>query len=115
MQIQIGGSGGIENTGYSSSSVTVGGINIVAGVTASTGFIYYSNNTNNTNNGIYELINISGNTWILAGVTAVGALSYAVISGGTKTLSAILDRIRLTTINGTDQFDTGSVNIMYEG
>jgi len=34
---------------------------------------------------------------------------------GTKTLSATLDRIRLTTVNGTDTFDAGSVNIMYEG
>jgi hypothetical protein len=30
-------------------------------------------------------------------------------------LSATLDRIRLTTVNGTDTFDAGSVNIMYEG
>jgi hypothetical protein len=30
-------------------------------------------------------------------------------------LSGALDRIRLTTVNGTDTFDAGSVNIMYEG
>ena len=115
MQIQIGDSGGIENSGYISSSVTVGGTNIVAGIASSTGFVSYNNSTNNTYNGIYELINISGNTWILSGVTGNGAVGYAVISGGTKTLSAILDRIRVTTANGTDTFDAGQINIMYEG
>jgi len=33
---------------------------------------------------------------------------------GTKTISGVLDRIRLTTVNGTDTFDAGSVNILYE-
>jgi hypothetical protein len=35
--------------------------------------------------------------------------------GGSVTLSGTLDRIRLTTVNGTDTFDAGSVNIIYEG
>jgi hypothetical protein len=34
---------------------------------------------------------------------------------GSKTLSDTLDRVRLTTVNGTDTFDAGSVNIIYEG
>ena len=32
-----------------------------------------------------------------------------------KTISGILDRIRLTTVNGTDLFDAGSVSILVEG
>jgi hypothetical protein len=35
-------------------------------------------------------------------------------SSGTKSLSATLDRIRITTVNGTDTFDAGSINILYE-
>jgi hypothetical protein len=34
---------------------------------------------------------------------------------GTKTLSDTLDRVRITTVNGTDTFDAGTINIMYEG
>jgi hypothetical protein len=34
---------------------------------------------------------------------------------GTKTLSDTLTQIRITTVNGTDTFDAGSVNIIYEG
>lgn len=36
-------------------------------------------------------------------------------NGSIKTLSATLDRVRLTTVNGTDTFDAGLVNIIYEG
>ena len=35
--------------------------------------------------------------------------------GGTIALSSALDRVRITTVNGTDTFDAGSVNILYEG
>jgi hypothetical protein len=35
-------------------------------------------------------------------------------SGVSPTLSGTLDRVRLTTVNGTDTFDAGSVNILYE-
>ena len=33
---------------------------------------------------------------------------------GTVTLSGTLDRVRITTVNGTDTFDAGSINILYE-
>jgi hypothetical protein len=35
-------------------------------------------------------------------------------TAGSKTLSATLDRIRITTANGTDTFDAGTINIMWE-
>jgi hypothetical protein len=34
--------------------------------------------------------------------------------GGSKALSGTLDRIRITTVNGTDTFDAGTINILYE-
>ena len=37
------------------------------------------------------------------------------VGAGTKTLSGTLDRVRITTTNGTDTFDAGSINIFYEG
>ncbi len=58
---------------------------------------------------------MSGNTWEAIGlVYDFGDSSNSTVVGG-KTLSAILDRIRLTTVNGTDTFDAGQINIMYEG
>jgi hypothetical protein len=37
------------------------------------------------------------------------------MGGGSKTLSGTLDRVRITTVNGTDTFDAGTINILYEG
>jgi hypothetical protein len=63
------------------------------------------------------LLNSSANLWVASGVVGSVAPSYTQTDSlaGTKTLSGTLDRIRLTTVNGTDTFDAGSVNIMYEG
>jgi len=36
------------------------------------------------------------------------------MGGGTSALGGTLDRVRITTVNGTDQFDAGTVNILYE-
>ena len=35
--------------------------------------------------------------------------------GGFVALGGTLDRVRITTVNGTDTFDAGSINILYEG
>jgi len=37
------------------------------------------------------------------------------IGGTSPALSGTLDRVRITTAGGTDTFDAGSVNILYEG
>jgi hypothetical protein len=36
------------------------------------------------------------------------------MGSGTVTLSATLDRVRITTANGTDTFDAGSINLLLE-
>lgn len=57
---------------------------------------------------------VSGNTWAwtstLAQTTAAGSGSGA----GHKVFSGTLDRVRITTVNGTDTFDAGTINILYE-
>jgi hypothetical protein len=113
--IQIGDAGGIEDTGYLGDGFTSSG-----GATANTnytaGFGIGSGNqaAASISQGSFVLTKLSGNTWVIFG--AMGYSSAATISqtAGGKTLSAILDRIRLTTTNGTDSFDAGSVNILYE-
>jgi hypothetical protein len=57
---------------------------------------------------------IGSNVWIETSTISDESTSM-LLGAGRKTLSATLDRIRLTTVNGTDTFDSGSVNIMYEG
>jgi hypothetical protein len=108
--IQIGDSGGIENTSYVSSA------NYSTGTSdSSAGFIIlYAIVASSLNHGgAIILSNLSGNTWVSNGnMTDTGGRNSS--SAGYKTLSDVLDRIRITTVNGTDTFDAGSINILYE-
>ena len=114
--IQIGDSGGIENTGYSGvgTSITSTPGVIVAAQTAGFG-IGGNNSAANTKNGNAVLTMLTGNTWTINGQFAFGNEARTDFTAGSKTLSGTLDRVRITTVNGTDTFDAGSINILYEG
>jgi hypothetical protein len=60
------------------------------------------------------LTNITGNTWVCSSVIADTGDSRMTWTAGTLALSGVLDRVRLTTVNGTDTFDAGTINILYE-
>jgi hypothetical protein len=112
VQVQLGDSGGIETTGYSSTAS--GGAAALATSTSTTGFNIDNSNATATSarNGSMQIVNISGNIWIDSGNQGDG--TRTIMFGGSKTLSATLDRVRITTVNGTDTFDAGSINILYE-
>ena len=57
---------------------------------------------------------VTGNTWVAAGTLARSDGAAFISTAGTVTLSGTLDRVRITTVNGTDTFDAGSINILYE-
>jgi hypothetical protein len=50
-----------------------------------------------------------------AGGASASAANQASYCQGSIALSGALTAVRITTVNGTDTFDAGSVNIMYEG
>ena len=117
--IQLGDSGGVETTGYFSlgASISVGTDNTTRGGSSTDGIRLASNvhTAASELSGNIEIINISGNTWIASGVF-IGILDdNADITIARKTLSATLDRIRLTTTGGVNTFDAGTMNILYEG
>ena len=64
-------------------------------------------------NGAMYINLLTGNTWVSTHSLNSGGESF--MGSGSKTLSSTLDRIRITTVNGTDAFDAGSINILYEG
>lgn len=107
--VQLGDSGGIETTGYNGTIITTA-------MTSYAGFAFYTSWSAATlANGIMTLclLDSTSNTWSMnANIAITGAVGYA---GGAKALSATLDRVRITTVNGTDTFDAGTINIMYEG
>jgi hypothetical protein len=116
--LQIGDSGGIETSAYSSvcAGAATTPIDTTRGGSSSDGFRLTINAHAAADliTGKIDLINISSNNWIAQGSINTASVYVASVVGS-KSLSDTLDRVRLTTVNGTDAFDAGSVNIMYEG
>ena len=111
LQVQLG-SGSTTTTGYSSGAWTANtnttglftsGL-VLTAVNASTTF-YYGN---------IIIASVGSNTWIESHSLGAPVGGYHCIGGGSITLSGVLDRVRITTVNGTDTFDAGSINILYE-
>ncbi len=112
--IQIGDSGGIETSGYVSSASVTDGATLNASSTA--GFLVEPvHNSGTTGHGSvsFFLANSSSYSWVSAGVLGDSS-GLSRMSGGSKSLSAELDRIRLTTVGGTATFSAGEINIQYE-
>jgi hypothetical protein len=112
--VQLGDSGGIETSGYggvsselftsiSTIACPANGFGLQGGMAAG---LFLSGNI--------VIVLQDSNIWIATGmVHRVGVVNMTVISC-IKTLSATLDRVRITTVNGTDAFDAGTINIMWE-
>lgn len=110
---QLGTTSGVETTGYVTyaSSVT-SAINITTAYT--NGWQIYSGAAARVIQGNIIFTLITGNIW--SGNGQFSNDSPGILwTSGTKSLAATLDRVRITTANGTDTFDAGSINILYEG
>jgi len=111
--VQLGDSGGVENTGYTGTIETAAsrysfsdGFKLVGVGAASWA---------RDGRWVFELLDSSTNTWTGSGNISADAAGNAMYAGaGAKSLSGTLDRIRLTTQGGADTFDAGKVNIQYE-
>ena len=112
--IQLGTSGGVVSTGYVSTGNRANQSNVTGGGSSTAGFVNASDAAANTISGHWVITNVSGNAWVCSHTfkLTTNAVGWG---GGDVTLAATLDRVRITTVNGTDTFDAGSVNIMYEG
>lgn len=115
MQVQLGDSGGFETTGYVGASARMNGSTVTNQAEFTSGFqvAVISANTN-TQSGALVLQNLSGNTWVAQGQVYSVVLVALQFTAGTKTLSDTLTQVRITTVNGTDTFDAGTINIIYE-
>jgi hypothetical protein len=111
--VRAGTSGGIDSTNYTSNRGTINNTSVFA-TTTTTGFDVASfASAAILNKGNVILNNITGNVWVSSGcISDSGAQTAS--SAGTVSLAGVLDRVRITTVNGTDTFDAGSINILYE-
>lgn len=116
-QIQLGDSGGIETSGYLSICANVQTINnTTRATTATSGFIVQHGMAANCSiSGAVVFSLLQSASWVVHGnlYDSVGGNGFAAVSGS-KTLSDTLTQVRITTVNGTDTFDAGTINILYE-
>jgi len=57
-------------------------------------------------------MNAASFTWVASGVINTASIGLSI--SGRKSTSAVVDRVRITTVGGTDTFDAGAINIAYE-
>jgi hypothetical protein len=108
--------GGIDASGYAGSVGAMLSTNCNSSSLQTTGFDTYYSAAAIAQSGMMFIANVSGNIWSMSYNIAYVNGSYPMGFGaGIKTLSGTLDRVRITTVNGTDTFDAGSINILYEG
>ena len=67
-----------------------------------------------TMNGLVTCVHLGSNVWAISGSLGYSGNNYIGVVGSSVTLAGVLDMVRITTVNGTDTFDAGSINIIYE-
>jgi len=114
--VQIGVNTTPTTSGYlSGSSYALITQSNTLGITSTAGYCMYLGTATYAIYGTMTLTNISGNNWVCNGLIAnTNILPYTGQAGGNGSLSGTLGMVRITTTNGTNTFDNGTINILYE-
>ena len=113
VQVQIG-SGSVTTSGYAGSATGMG-----VGVTSNlytSGLVLFTNNESSSAVRVGQAVItlVSGNIYSMSANTSLTDVATTSLTSSVVTLGGVLDRVRITTVNGTDTFDAGSINILYE-
>lgn len=114
MLVQIG-SGSVTTSGYSSTGA--GCISLSAPLVAfsAAGFLMVNDTATDVKNGLFTIVAMGSNLYAASHTMGSNSTRHVCFwGGGSVTLSGALDRVRITTVNGTDTFDAGTINIIYE-
>lgn len=113
LRFQLGTSSGPETSGYlgATSQLT----SVVATTNPTAGFDSTASTAASLHHGFitFRLLSSAANIWCANGGIALSDAGRAMVIFGSKTLALPLDRVRITTLNGTDTFDAGTVNVSY--
>ena len=117
LAIRLGPSTTPETTGYSSSGTALGTATISTSTSSTHLLIGNTLVAARAVSGqaILSLMNSATNTWTYSASGAEDGFSNGLLGAGSKSLASTLGVVRITTSNGTDTFDAGSINILYEG
>lgn len=112
--LQVGTSAGIVSSGYVAGAIGSSG-GAGGGSTFTTGFGTSDfGGAANALSGHFVLTQQSGNNWVASFMLYRANGANLGFGAGHISLSGTLDRVRITTVNGTDTFDAGSINIAWE-
>ena len=116
VQIQLGDSGGFEITDYTSTIYSTTTAPLVGANTSTSGMLAASSvGAASSFTGIMSIVLLNtSNTWVATCITSRSTNSLYSTSTSSKSLSGTLTQVRITTVNGTDTFDDGTINIIYE-
>ena len=116
LEIRVG-SGSVTASGYQSAA-SYGSGSGAQFINSTTGFALNPSGEQLATillSGAYTLVLLGTNTWVGSACFSGGTTFNPLWAGGTSpALSGALDRVRITTVGGTDTFDAGSINILYE-
>jgi hypothetical protein len=113
--VQLGDSGGVENTGYEGFVKFLAGASLSSSSQITNGIgLSLTPSASHTYSGHLILTLISGSSWVATSYLGASNDDRSYLSSSIKTLSDTLTQVRITTVNGTDTFDAGSINILFE-
>lgn len=108
------GAGSVTSTGYLGASSNIQSATTSFNYTTGIG-IANGGSAAAVIHGAIVFTSLGSNAWVAAGVLGKSEAAITISSAGSVTLGGTLDRVVITTVNGTDTFDAGSINILYEG
>jgi hypothetical protein len=108
------GAGTIQSTGYNSVGTAISSGTLPSVVANTDSFVIIGNTATAARYGSVTLCLLTGNTWTASGNIYESFGPYQGSVAGNVVVTGPLDRVRITTASGTDTFDAGSINILYE-
>jgi hypothetical protein len=117
---RLGTSGGVVSSGYTTVvSIIAAASNTTRLSKASSSFpLVWADAASYLLYGNIVFTNLTGNTWTGTGLfyqdQGGPTDAHSIQVAGAIALSGTLDRVRITTVNGTDTFDAGTINIFWE-
>lgn len=107
------GSGSFTTTGYISTGMALGNPTVTGASNSTAGLVIFGPGVNAVTNGSMELNRVTGNTWVSSHSFTINNSNIR-FGSGRQVLTNPIDRLRVTTVNGTDAFTVGTMNIFWE-
>jgi len=113
--LTLGDAGGLETSGYLGACTTIAGATpSTSNYTAAFGLSDAVTAASVIHGSVtLNLEDAADFTWCCTSVLAYSNAATVSIGAGSKSLSAILTQLSITTVGGTDTFDAGVINISY--